>query len=518
MAEQDNSNIFLTLPSIYKPFYIQRLYAVNLYSVESSRDSGSTLTESTNTITSVVNVYNGIGLLASTKFLTIDDFNNKQQILDKIDGFDKIDSVDSLIGKFENSSAIPKTTKNNFENNNVIDDRYKWYKDAKYENLKSRLYNYLGTDNSQLFFSGLPTGTTIETNDLYTIGLLEDKISIYDGLNKTYMFLPELNSSIYRNKPLILSDYNHSVMDVFKSVEPLLPIKNIGKMKLYSRFTSVNFSENNNIVNRNVNEERTINFGNLNEIDDDKGMNTKYARITIKVEKGDRVEGDKFVIDNVSGSTVMDEVIGIIGHFNTEIDKEVRYYVVNEAFINEYCKISENSNGYCKEYIDKREQYDLKMNEFTYSSRMTNFPFLNMIPALRNTKGYYYSSNDEVNEDFPFAMEVYCEAKKQSLPELGNTNYSSYYNLKINSFGIKYPTDLYLIGVYSPLTALSGTCCYYPGIIIDENTPYVREIKAGTELIPQIDSTTIIMNFGLVYEPTNSDEGGSGGSGVTPRT
>lgn len=515
MAEQDNSNIFLTLPSIYKPFYIQRLYTVNLYSVESSRDSGSTLTESTNTITSVVNVYNGIGLLASTKFLTIDDFNNKQQILDKIDGFDKIDSVDSLIGKFENSSATPKTTKNNFENNNVIDDLYKRYKDAKYENLKSRLYNYLGTDDSQLFFSGLPTGTTIETNDLYTIGLLEDKISIYDGLNKTYMLLPELNSSIYRNKPLILSDYNHSVMDVFKSVEPLLPIKNIGKIKLYSRFTSVNFSENNNIVNRNVNEERTINFGNLNEIDDDKGMNTKYSRITITVDK----DNNKFVIENGIGDTNMDEVIGIIGHFNTEIDEEVRYYVVNEAFINEYCKISENSNGYCTEYIDKREQYDLKMNEFTYSSRTTDFPFLNMTPALRNTEGYYYSSNsDEVNVAFPFAMEVYCELSGDDIPTLGNTNYSSFYDLKINSFeSIDSSTTLYLIGVYSPLTALSGTCCNY-GIINDENTPYVREIIGGTELTPQIDSTTIIMNFGLVYEPTNSEEGGSGGSEVTPRT
>lgn len=501
MTEQDNSSIFLTLPSIYKPFYIQRLYSVNLYSVESSSDSGTTSTESTNTIRSVVNVYNGIGLKAHTAIMSVSDGEIGARFVGNLNTSGST-SVDDLIKK----NAIQK--------------------------LKNILKRYFSGDanKSLLFYKNIENIDKIEQlPDLYAIGLLEDKISIYDGLNEEYMILPELNSSIYRNKPLILSDYNHSVMDVFKGVDPLLPIKNIGKMKLSSRFTSVNFSENNNIVNRNVNEERTINFGNLNVISGATEMNTRYARITIKVEKGDRLGdmvGDRFVIDNVTGSTAMDEVIGIIGHFNTEIDEEVRYYVVNEAFINDYCKIFENSNGYCDEYIDKREQYDLKMNEFTYSSGMTsswitNFPFLNMIPALRNTEGYYYSSADEVNEDFPFAMEVYCELSGNDIPSIDDTNYSRYYNLKINSFGIKNPTDsdinLYLIGVYSPLTALSGTCCNY-GIINDENTPYVREIKAGTELIPQIDSTTIIMNFGLVYEPTNSNEGGSGGSGVTPRT
>lgn len=486
MAEQNNSSIFLTLPSIYKPFYIQRLYTVNLYSAESSRDSGTILTESTNTITSVVNAYNGIGLKAHTAITKVSDGEIGVRSEENINTLDNT-SLDDLIKK----NAIRKL------NNNL--KKY-FSRDAD-----------VNANKSLLFYENIENIDKIEQlPDLYAIGLLEDEISIYDGLNEKYMILPELNSSIYRNKPLILSDYNHSVMDVFKSVAPLLPIKNIGKVKLSSRFTSVNFSENNqNIVNRNVNEERTINFGNLNVIDEDKGMNTNKARITIKVD-----EDNKFVIENVTGSTAMDEVIGIIGHFNTEINEEVRYYVVNEAFINEYCKISKNSNGYCEKYIDKREQYDLKMNEFTYGSRTTNFPFLNMTPALRNTEGYYYSSNT-VNVEFPFAMEVYCKLSNNGIPSIDNTNYSFYYHLKINSFeSIDSSTTLYLIGVYSPLTALSGTCCNY-GNINDDDTPYVREIIGGTELIPQIDSTTIIMNFGLVYEPTNSDEGGSG---VTPRT
>ena len=484
MATEKNTNLtFLRLPSIYKPFYIQRLYAVNLYDVESSRNnSGTTLTESTNTITSVVNVYNGIGLLAH---IAISGATGEDVL-----------TIKNAIGK------LNYNLKRYFSNDS--NKALLFYKNI--ENMKQ---------NKKI----------LELPDLYAIGLLEDKISIYDGLNEAYINSTELISSIYRDKPLILSDYNYSVKDIFKSDTPSFPIKNIGKVRLSSQFTSVKIGENNNIVNRDINEERTINFGNLNVINGATEMNTQYARIKIKIveEIVEDNKKNKFVINNEL-STAMDEVIGIIGHFNTEIDKEVRYYVVNEAFINNFCKSSESSNisnGYCKEYVDNREQYDLKMNEFTYEDSMTNIPFLNMTPALKNTEGYYYSDN-EVNVDFPFAMEVYCELSRNGIPSIGNTNYSYFYNLKIKSFEINNTNsniNLYLIGVYSPLTALSGACCVYEdGINNNEDTPYVREIKNGSELIPQIDSTTIIMNFGLVYEPTNSEEGGSGGSSVTPRT
>lgn len=485
MATEENTNpTFLRLPSIYKPFYIQRLYTI----------SGQI-------VSYMANVYNGIGLLASTKFLTMDDFKNNPQILDKIDGFDKIERLDSLIGKYENSTA-PKKTKNNFGNNNVNEVLINRYKNAKYETLKSILYNYLG-DDSQLFFAGLPTGTTtgitIENNDLYAIGLLNDKIN---GLSFT--------SPIYRNKPLILSDYNDSVKDICMVIrgenDP-----NIRKVELANYFHSVSFVHHQgHTVNRNQSNILKIDFGDL----DDKNKNGEYI-VKIRADIAQNEDGSYcFTLtggtydDNSDTTRYLRESIEIIGHLNETINnKGVRYYIVNYAFIDEFFYYKENLHftHYKYDYLKNRELYDIKQKTYNYNEDDDDidgggFPFLNMIPSLKNSYGYYYSNSGYTNLNVPCAMEVYCE--KIDEPE-GSTEYERHFNLKINSNFATPPTEttdmFYLIGVYSPLTVLNGSCCEYKGGDKTKDTPYVREIQGGTELIPQIDSTTIMMNFGCVY-------------------
>ena len=50
---------------------------------------------------------------------------------------------------------------------------------------------------------------------------------------------------------------------------------------------------------------------------------------------------------------------------------------------------------------------------------------------------------------------------------------------------------LYLIGAYTPLTRLDGDCT-------DEESEYVRHIKYGTEILPQTNSISVILNYGEI--------------------
>jgi hypothetical protein len=52
---------------------------------------------------------------------------------------------------------------------------------------------------------------------------------------------------------------------------------------------------------------------------------------------------------------------------------------------------------------------------------------------------------------------------------------------------------LYLIGASTPLTRLEGSCT-------DPESAYVKHIKDNTELLPQINSTSIIYSYGKVAD------------------
>ncbi len=121
-------------------------------------------------------------------------------------------------------------------------------------------------------------------------------------------------------------------------------------------------------------------------------------------------------------------------------------------------------------------------------------PFFDMIPALKNTKGYVYSAKDSNGNDglpnynAPIAMELYLDGTLLRFnPE--NTCDDTNPNIDVlSNYG-----NLYLIGAYTPLTKLAGECT-------NENSDYVRHIKYGTELLPQTNSVSVIFNYGYMKE------------------
>lgn len=112
---------------------------------------------------------------------------------------------------------------------------------------------------------------------------------------------------------------------------------------------------------------------------------------------------------------------------------------------------------------------DLKVTTITAIVTNRIIPFFDMKPSLKNTEGFEYSTSGSCNTICPMCSEVL-------LNENGNII------LPTISSGV---STLYLIGVYSPLTRLSGES-------------YVNEILYGNELIPQEDETTIIYSYGEI--------------------
>jgi hypothetical protein len=136
-----------------------------------------------------------------------------------------------------------------------------------------------------------------------------------------------------------------------------------------------------------------------------------------------------------------------------------------------------------KEY--KQTKYDITTIFITEFASYV--PFFDMIPALRNSTGCIYStgnSEDIPNFKAPMASEVYNDSGGKTIVDPSMLD--SYFNNDINQ-------EFYFVGVYSPLTQLSGLCTDE-----NENNSYVKQIKYGNQIIPQIDSTSIIVSYGSV--------------------
>lgn len=588
------------LPSIYKPFYIKRLYCIEPYYYE--YDGGYQCMYS---FASHTNVYNGIGLFAHK-------------------------------GNTESNSELKKILDSYFGGDNTFSKEYLYFYD------------------------------TFKTEDMYAIGILNDTLELRNSEDKTITsILSPL--PIFRNKPLILSDYNDSVYDFFEYIihDEYKSNKNQTNIYVGNEFTSVMEP----YTKLRFNEERIkvdyrLDFGDLfNKI--------RFASCSPRTQ-----ESYPKCINN------FDSVVKILNN-ESSFQKGIRYYFVNQAFYDNYIinwAIQESTSEfmvYKQEYYNNREYYDLNPHKVDfkhnhiwdsslgsgkeYESNMGNFsgypeelnalikstfvtvstgnivvdgrpidtyyvaasaspkelyyaylptyisdedveevnfsqyysmsfwiqntdtstisiratlanrvgvngfstqeeedsglapyetivigtnekryvtiqgypfsgsssidlfvrpkyknvstneyykivfkisqvkltevknyiPFFDMIPSLRNTKGYEYSDGDDFpNHKAPIALELYLSKDKKML--LFNPNQ----DCSTGSDTLDYISNykpLYLIGASTPLTKLEGACT-------DPDSAYVKHIKYNTELLPQMDSTSIIYSYGMVED------------------
>ena len=115
-------------------------------------------------------------------------------------------------------------------------------------------------------------------------------------------------------------------------------------------------------------------------------------------------------------------------------------------------------------------------------------PFFDMIPALKNTKGYVYSDNREPNFNAPMAIELYADSDSVDfIKQESNTEVD---------------TTTFLIGVYNKLTKLDGPCCAVDASLKNYgsiNNRYFEQIKNGSEILPQNNDRTIIYCYGVTH-------------------
>jgi hypothetical protein len=460
------------LPSIYKPFYIKRLY-----SIDYNDDVQGAGQYPYYDVTSFVGVYNGIGLFAQKGVNTSVVPNGS------------IGQINEII----NTPMTPLPGYNNGGNSggslNV----------GMPENLIKRLNNYFEgdttfSDNFGYFYD--------YTKDVYVIGLIEDDVIINPTQGNKYITINN-TLPIFRDKPLILSDYNDSIYDdiyLFGNRIQSVPSYNqtqATKIGLNTVFTSVSEPYFNTQFNSNQEVDRVINFGNL------------FNKMTIYwADVIDGVSEGNFSF-NRGKDTDKEEVVKILNN-----KYGIRYYLVNEVFYNNYVNISasfqtkeENVLPYIDEYLNNREYYDLNPHkvdfkntdiwddvvdpEFGYDphDKIFYLPFFDMIPALKNTKGYGYSDGSEhPNYNVPIAIELYQLDQSAIADYYANIEHQIHDTRKRSQL-----MPLYLIGVYSPLTKLDGNCMGEP-----KDSPYVNQIVNNNEIIPQQNDTTIIYCYGCV--------------------
>ena len=486
------------LPSVYKPFYIKRLYSIETFGGEYD-------------LNTMISVYNGIGMFAQegveppqpvNPTPNVPDGDRPALMMMRSSGYnsgsvgtDSSGSVGTGTGygggggssssgsssSGSSSSGSSSSDSSSSEKDDVLTDLYG-------TQISEDLYNQL-----TIFFNGDTTfGDNLQfyydnTTNLYVVGLLNDTFTVYNGDDEGETKL-EYNDPmpIFRDKPLLLCDYSDGVFDAIDQRRINSSWDGLVHIFLTSGFTTVQEPYYKLKLNREQSGDIKLNFGNLfNKID------------TIKCGAG--------TIENYP-SCIGTDVVNTINEGNK---KGIRYYLVNEAFYSNYVYnlyyYSDIEPQYKQEYINNREYYDLfpykvnfKNTNIWDDETVDNYyvPFFDMIPALKNTKGYAYSDTDTPNFNAPIAIELYTQGSMlRFYPEnmCGTTDPNGNY---LSDYG-----TLYLVGVYSPLTCLSGSCT------IEENfgegkevSEYVSQILNGTSLLPQIDYTTIIFSYGEVEE------------------
>lgn len=518
IKEKYETNRFV-LPSIYKPFYIKRIYSIDY-------------AEGIYELTFNISVYNGIGLFAKQgtnnmpKMRSIGgNFGFEDMGGSSNDQF-QINQSNSNTGLVTPGWVNPNITTGSGSSGSSSDGstsgstsgstggpigpalsgstntKPNWdYKDSVYYTkedyaLRTTLNSYF--DGDARFYENM-YDLYDKKEDLYAIGLINDNVAVGStGLSPVI--------SVYRTKPLILCNYNESIFEVIGWGEAA----NLEKQEnvfLDTSFISVKEPYKNTQFNRN----KTTNYGDIK-------FGNLYDKVKIYYMTAAQNGGGLWI-----KYYSKDDVVNIISSGNSN---GIRYYLVNQAFYDNYISSPESKNGvsYNEEYLKNKEEFDLNPHlvDFTvgdtYNNRFTKeffnkdathiegvsgewesidyeeqyyVPFFDMTPSLRNTLGYAYSkvkhgstgaTNFEINYNAPIAMELYIDNNNI------NFNYSP---TNGNAQVIYYYRNLYLIGVYSPLTVLPGSC-------MEEEGMYYNQIMNNTTLLPQCDETTIIYCYGEV--------------------
>lgn len=385
-------------------------------------------------------------------------------------------------------------------------------------NKNSTIYNGVGI--GELRNNGKKT--------VYNGGTLNNGVWIdthYAGSGDIGVIWADSHTPLERSKPLILCDYNSSVINVlgysssigidFDAAGRTLEMFEVRTSFLSSTYTnyldekiSVNndltitdLMPNNSLYYKGVKfQNKTTPFLEYDPLSP--YVIPFYRNLSIKFEKrtsneNTRLLNDKDFSEHLKGCT------------------NIRYYVINKSFYDNYIsKYCSSTSPHVDVYVNNREYYDINPNKFVFndldnagsigydsasimfgnqviedfvmnnkhyvSGWRTNtnpkLPFVNMYAALKNDKNIY-SPNDyaPLNEMFPYAKEIISAATT--------------FLIDAN----QYSTDgIRIIGCYSPLTCLEGSL--YDGI-----SDYYQEVMNGNKIIPQKNYTTVMLVYKLNY-------------------
>lgn len=358
-----------SLPIIYKPFYTKRLYSLSICkSIQEGGDDGPVTTWLYYRYNSDISVYNGIGILAAQKI------------------------------KYYNSSY----------NSGLKNKLTNYFNNVKYYNTY-RKYNSIKT-----------------TRDFYAICLIDDSIRSNDYENDFYNTI-----SAYRNRPLILCDYNGSVCDYFRNNYNLSSdtvyyseIKEMPRnFSVHQGTISVNpsFNNKNKKFNKESHNGHNLNFGNINVSD------IVIMRKTLKREVGEvatttSTNQYKIFINNNSKTAI------------TNANKEhCRYYVVNDQFIKNYVDKKSDFSTYCSKYMSNREYYDLFTNEITFNDNEwddANYSgsTINVMVSAIQTKIHNITGRTRLSfERTPHGMLGNKNSSKFEIVEVNHIDETTYY-------------------------------------------------------------------------------------------
>lgn len=353
------------LPSIYKPFYVKKLYTIEPYYAEYSTGYANKYYFGVHT-----NVYNGIGLFAY-KGIVEEEESDIPVVTDLSDVFDDV------------LTNVPMYGNGTSNNGNTSEELPM--------DLTSILYKYFDGNpsfaNAFVEFYG-----TYKYNDTYAIGVTEDSLNMLDNYDEVAIGNPFTPLPIFRHKPLILSDYGDSVFD-FLDYIPVdaesKSLKNLSKVKISDNFITVKEPNTKFYFNKEIHTEREIDFGNL------------FGKIFIS-------ECNPNTPANTPSCVVDFETVSAI--FQNGKKHGIRYYMVNQAFYENYIinSLSEYSKSefinYTDEYCNNREYYDLNPHkvDFKYSDTWNSHAegYSSITEAKMTFSLYPYDTNLTLTSQF----------------------------------------------------------------------------------------------------------------------
>lgn len=491
----------LPLPSIYKPYYAKNLTSISFE--ESSNYEGFNYH-----ITSFNEIHNGVGLYSESYVQTIDYINDEIE-----------ESTENDTGSTETDTG--STEDNEYEKNTEEEFDVIYFYNKNNEIIKKGsffdVYNILPNDFATY---GFRIDNEYAIIPKYKISECTQNIQLsYTQSGKVEANYNLLNNfSINRNKPLLLSDFLDSTYyNVYtNSIYIKKPLCNsfendIMYKSLEERFYNIKYNDDISIKENLTILSTPNNIGSLTYTD---GKFTKFT------------PSNGFNLKNELGKN----------------SREMRYYVVNECFYENYIYNKELQIEGTLPFINlmgekhsdgcsNAEYYDLFPNKvcfyetvkgdntkFIWVSKPEEYliPFFDMYPSIKameatTTTGEYggsYSDTDVIGETYrynkkaPIALEL-----KLNENDIVVSNH--YFKLKKSGADEYRYADtppegckrFYLIGVKSRLCELDDKN-YKSELPYDPETPYNPKTTpiGGNKIIQHTNSDTILVCYGIVYD------------------